>query len=69
MGLGPLVMEPGYVIAILFGCDVPVVLRETGAGYLFAGPCYLEGVMEGQYVQRLRDSGTLESDTEHFLMV
>jgi hypothetical protein len=38
----------GDVICVLFGCDMPVVLREIDENsYTFIGGCYMHGIMEG----------------------
>ena len=47
---------PGDHICILFGCSVPVVLREeshgsganAGTHYRFLGDAFVEGMMDGQ---------------------
>ncbi|KAL1794427.1 hypothetical protein ACET3X_007848 [Alternaria dauci] len=54
VGFGPPKTERGDMLAILYGCSVPVVLRpvanESGehAGYLFVGEAYVYGNMEGE---------------------
>jgi hypothetical protein len=39
------------VIAILYGCDFPVVLRPCGDNYYVIGECYVDGVMDGELVE------------------
>ena len=43
-------MEVGDVVAILFGHDVPCVLRPHGDRYQFVGDCYVRGIMRGEMV-------------------
>lgn len=47
----PPVAEVGDVLCILFGAKTPFCLRPTGEGYLFVGECYVEGVMDGKWVE------------------
>lgn len=51
-GLGPRCMEQGDVCAILFGADVPFILRptETGGTFRLVGQAYMHGVMYGEVV-------------------
>ncbi|KAK4611769.1 Heterokaryon incompatibility protein 6, OR allele [Fulvia fulva] len=45
----------GDVVCVLFGCSVPMVLRNIGKGeYEVVGECYLEGFMEGQALKEER---------------
>ncbi|KAJ5731691.1 uncharacterized protein N7483_006199 [Penicillium malachiteum] len=39
----------GDLICVLFGCDVPVLLRniESGDSVTFVGECFLDGCMDG----------------------
>jgi hypothetical protein len=38
----------GDVVAILYGCNFPVVLRPKGDMFLYIGECYVDGVMNGE---------------------
>lgn len=38
------------VIAVLQGCNMPVVLHKNGEAYSFMGLCYVDGVMNGELV-------------------
>lgn len=53
-GLGPRGMEQGDVCAILFGADVPFILRPTEMGGTFrlVGQAYMHGVMYGEMVHK-----------------
>jgi hypothetical protein len=52
IGLAPGGAEVGDKIAVLVGCDVPMVLRWVVSrdGWLVVGECYLHGVMNGEAV-------------------
>jgi hypothetical protein len=46
--LAPFDTQLGDVIAILYDCHAPVVLREEGDHYKFIGTCYVHGIMQGE---------------------
>ncbi|KAL8787596.1 MAG: hypothetical protein Q9213_002158 [Squamulea squamosa] len=49
IGLAPRACRENDCIAVLLGCQSPLVLRETGAGnYLVVGECYVDGLMTGE---------------------
>lgn len=52
LGLGPTGTEKGDIVCILYGCTVPVVLRERPDkdGFEFVGECYLHGMMDGEAI-------------------
>ena len=53
IGLGPQTMQSGDIVAILYGCSTPVVLRRLEAEedeYNFVGACYVYGIMHGEAV-------------------
>lgn len=58
-GLGPSCMEQGDVCAVLFGADVPFILRPTEIGETFrlVGQAYMHGVMYGEVVKKWDVSG------------
>ncbi|KAK3307765.1 heterokaryon incompatibility protein-domain-containing protein [Chaetomium strumarium] len=49
--LGPKVMEPGDVVCVLYGGNMPFCLRPWGDKYLLVGECYVHGVMNGEVVE------------------
>jgi hypothetical protein len=51
-GLGPAAMQQGDVCAVLFGADVPFILRPTGikGEYKVVGECYMYDFMYGDAV-------------------
>lgn len=57
-GLVPPKAELGDIICIIFGCSVPVLLREFhtyGDSYFeFVGECYVHGYMDGEAVPKVR---------------
>ena len=69
LGLGPQTARPGDSIAILYGCTIPVALRQVDSvesKYEFVGQCYMYGFMDGEAVQAHRD--TSEKDTAFILI-
>ncbi|KAH8590712.1 heterokaryon incompatibility protein-domain-containing protein [Bisporella sp. PMI_857] len=65
-GLAPTTAKEGDLICILFGCSVPVVLREIGNGtnhhYEFIGESYVHGVMDGEVVLNLNPQHPYNGD-------
>jgi len=65
LGLGPASMMSGDTVAILFGGNVPYILRPLANNqWHFVGECYLDGYMDGEAMEH-RDS----SRDEWFEMV
>jgi hypothetical protein len=53
LGLVPEDTEPEDSVCILFGCDVPVVLRkQVNDTWKFIGEAYVHGVMDGEAMNR-----------------
>ena len=53
LGLVPDETMEGDVIAVLYGCDVPVVLRTSDSyTWKFVGEAYVHGIMDGEALQR-----------------
>ncbi|KAF9761037.1 hypothetical protein IL306_003978 [Fusarium sp. DS 682] len=52
LGLGHRVVQPGDVVTLIVGVHSPIVLRlrEEG-GYNFAGDAYVDGIMQGEFLQ------------------
>jgi hypothetical protein len=59
LGLAPEEVRKGDVIAVLYGCNFPVVLRPCGNGYLVIGECYIDDVMDGELIEA-KDRGEFE---------
>ncbi|PMD41896.1 hypothetical protein L207DRAFT_565647 [Hyaloscypha variabilis F] len=53
MGLGPPMMQAGDKICIIYGCHIPMVLREVGDSHLLVGECYVYGMMMGEMIAEL----------------
>ncbi|KAG9232809.1 heterokaryon incompatibility protein-domain-containing protein [Amylocarpus encephaloides] len=51
---------PGDLIAVVFGCSTPVVIRPVGHHFQILGEAYVEGIMEGEAMDFLA-SGKIES--------
>jgi hypothetical protein len=48
LGLAPEAAEKGDLVCILYGCSVPVVIREVEGGtHELVGECYVHGMMDG----------------------
>jgi hypothetical protein len=51
LGLAPAQTKSRDIVAILFGCSVPVILRKRagdGGDYEFIGAAYIHGIMDGE---------------------
>lgn len=49
MGLACSGTQQGDIVAVLLGCDVPMILRcRDEGGWTVVGECYLHGVMDGE---------------------
>jgi hypothetical protein len=49
LGLGPAEVEPGDVVCILFGGNLPYMVRPLGQDeFTFLGPTYVHGIMYGE---------------------
>jgi hypothetical protein len=52
IGLGPVVAVENDIVAVLYGCSIPVVLRKSSnGGVTLVGECYIQGLMEGAAVE------------------
>ncbi|KAH8590448.1 hypothetical protein B0O99DRAFT_691452 [Bisporella sp. PMI_857] len=64
-GLAPPTSEPGDSICILYGCTVPVILREDKASncWTFVGECFVYGMMDGEAMELDDTEGTLAEES------
>jgi len=63
LGLAPETARPGDVVAILFGCCWPVLLRPCDDGlYQVIGECYVHGLMKGEILDQQRDGHVSEQE-------
>ena len=54
-GVAPTNAEPGDIVTVLFGGQVPVLLRPTANPneFLFVGQCYVDQMMDGEAMEQL----------------
>lgn len=57
MGLAPAATRAGDIVAIVSGCDVPLVLRQEGNRFRVLGESYVHGMMSGEILKML-EQGT-----------
>jgi hypothetical protein len=50
LGLAPEQVQKDDLVAILFGCNFPVILRPSGQHYIYIGECYIDGIMNGELI-------------------
>ncbi|KAI9691963.1 MAG: hypothetical protein M1820_009671 [Bogoriella megaspora] len=55
LGLVPGSTQQGDVIAVLMGCDTPLVLRKSGSAYEVVGECYVHGIMHGEVLRMVEE--------------
>ncbi|OAG21808.1 hypothetical protein CC77DRAFT_933549 [Alternaria alternata] len=56
LGLAPTAVRQGDVVAILFGCRFPMVLRPyLDDMYQVIGECYIHELMDGEMLSQERD--------------
>jgi hypothetical protein len=49
--LAPDEVKFGDTVAVLLGCNYPVLLRPFEDGYRYVGECYVDGIMNGEAVE------------------
>jgi hypothetical protein len=64
IGLAPLHARQGDVVCLLFGGEVPLLLREAENGYTFVGECYVHGLMDGEGLVEARKRAHPEWDSK-----
>ena len=55
IGLGPLNLQPDDQICVLFGSQVPLVLRKVDDHHVLVGECFVLGLMDGEAITRLEE--------------
>jgi hypothetical protein len=58
--MGPTTVLAGDVVVVLFGCNVPVVIRPIGNQFTLFGQCYVEGLMDGQVLDLMHEGRALK---------
>ena len=64
LGMAPIKAKKGDIICVLFGCSVPLLLRQRHSleEYEFIGECYLDGYMNGEALDSMEaDSDSLRT--------
>lgn len=61
LGLGPgrITPQPGDIVAVLFGARPCYLLRPFGQYFKLLGSCHIQGLMQGEAIEMLRE-GLLE---------
>lgn len=54
-GVGPLGIQPGDMVVVLWGCDVPLVVRKVEDCYVLVGSCFVLGFMDGEARQMVKE--------------
>ncbi|KAK0643853.1 heterokaryon incompatibility protein-domain-containing protein [Cercophora newfieldiana] len=63
MGLGPMATESGDVVCVLFGGQVPFLLRPLQqGGFYLVGEAYIEGLMQGEILGMLDRGQVVRED-------
>lgn len=58
MGMGPQTLKEGDAVVVLFGGQVPYVLRRADNDlYRLVGDCFVPGLMQGEAVDEWRETG------------
>ena len=74
-GLGPPDCKKDDIVAILWGCSVPVILRRRAGdqSYELVGKCYLQGCMDGEidgvHMETIIVNSVNVEDTRTFTLV
>ena len=55
IGRGPPYMKVDDFVCIVKGCGLPILLRRSAQGQTHVGPCWVEGLMDGEAVDFLQD--------------
>jgi hypothetical protein len=53
LGLGPDAMRGGDRLVVLYGGEMPYILRPEGTRFRFVGECYVYDLMKGQAVKKM----------------
>ncbi|KAH6659958.1 heterokaryon incompatibility protein-domain-containing protein [Truncatella angustata] len=53
--IGPESVQPGDQVFVMFGCNLPILLRPKDMNYTHIGPSYVVGFMEGEAMLAIKD--------------
>jgi hypothetical protein len=63
LGLAPKAVQQGDVVAILLGCECPIVLRPYSDNVFHViGECYVHGLMDGEIISQKNGENPLERE-------
>lgn len=62
LGIGPIDSRPGDNVVLLYGGQIPYIIRKRESGWEFLGESYIEGLMSGEAI-KARDKGDLAEET------
>jgi hypothetical protein len=62
IGLGPMKARQGDHVCILYGCSVPVILREINGGFSLIGEAYVHGCMDGEALALVNEGKLSEKE-------
>ncbi|EUC49811.1 hypothetical protein COCMIDRAFT_83693 [Bipolaris oryzae ATCC 44560] len=63
LGLAPIAVQRGDVVAILFGSKCPIVLRPASDNrFQVVGECYVHGLMNGEILRHLSDGNVVQRE-------
>ncbi|KAJ9667603.1 hypothetical protein H2201_002138 [Coniosporium apollinis] len=60
--------KTGDVVVVLFGCDIPLLLRRVHLGrhWVMVGECFCYGIMDGEVIDGLKEAGLLSITGQDF---
>jgi hypothetical protein len=51
LGLGPWQAQPGDILCVLGGADMPFIIRKEDSRFRLVGECYVDDIMNGEAVE------------------
>lgn len=64
IGVGARGLQAGDIVAVLFGCRVPVILRRRQHFFELVGSCYVHGIMDGEAIEMCENGQLTHEDFE-----
>lgn len=62
IGLGPHQLQKDDNIVVLFGADMPFILRSAGNHCRLIGPAYVHSLMDGESLKEFKTDDELKED-------